>query len=76
VYIMVGGNQLAFEDVLDPPSVQADIDRRRIASRARKAQAQTAAERERMADWLATYHRSAEEFRDLPGLPESEPKSE
>lgn len=79
VYISVGGSQLAFEDVLDPPSVQADIDRRRIASRAKKAQAQTAAERERMADWLATYHRSADEFRALPDLPdltESEPKSE
>ncbi len=76
VYISVGGNQLAFEDVMDPPSVQADIDRRRIANRARKAQVQTAAERDRMADWLATYHQSAEEFRDLPDLPESEPKSE
>jgi len=76
VYISVGGNQLAFEDVLDPPSVQADIDRRRIASRAKKAQVQTASERDRMADWLATYHQSAEEFRDLPDLPESEPKSE
>jgi hypothetical protein len=63
VYITVGGTKLAFEDVMDPASVQSDIDRRREARMDKKNQAAVAAERERMADWLATYHRSAEDFK-------------
>ena len=63
VYITVGGNKLIFEDVLDPASVQSDIDRRRDARVVKKNQAAVAAERERMAEWLATYHKSSEEFK-------------
>lgn len=62
VYITVGGSKLAFEDVMDPAAVQSDIDRRRMARSARKKEAEISAERERMAEWLATYHRSAQEF--------------
>jgi len=62
VYITVGGSKFAFEDVMDPPAVQSDIDRRRMARTAKKKEAEVASERERMADWLATYHHSAEEF--------------
>ena len=62
VYITVGGSKFAFEDVMDPPAVQSDIDRRRMARTAKKKEAEVATERERMADWLATYHHSAEEF--------------
>ena len=63
VYITVGGSKLAFEDVMDPASVQSDIDRRRMARTEKKKQAEIAAERERMADWLATYHNNAEALR-------------
>ena len=63
VYITVGGNKLAFEDVMDPATVQSDIDRRRMARQQKKTDATVAAERERMAEWLATYHHNAEEFR-------------
>lgn len=62
VYITVGGSKLAFEDVMDPASVQSDIDRRRMARKTQKEQGAIDAERERMADWLATYHRSAQDF--------------
>jgi hypothetical protein len=62
VYITVGGTQLVFEDVIDPASVQSDIDRRREARRAKQDEAKVAAERERMAEWLATYHKSSQEF--------------
>jgi Cyclic nucleotide-binding domain len=62
VYITVGGTKLAFEDVMDPAAVQSDIDRRRAARMEKKTQATVAAERERMAEWLATYHKSAQEF--------------
>ncbi len=63
VYISVGGTQLIFQDVQDPPAVQQDIDQRRVARLEAKRQAEAAAERERMSSWLATYHQSAEEFR-------------
>jgi hypothetical protein len=59
----VGGSKLAFENVIDPASVQSDIDRRREARQAKQAAAKVAAERERMAEWLATYHLNAEQLR-------------
>jgi CRP-like cAMP-binding protein len=64
VYITVGGSKLAFEDVLDPAGVQSDIDRRRMVRSQKKNESAVNAERERMAEWLATYHRSAQEFAD------------
>ncbi len=62
VLITVGGTELRFEDVFDPPSVQQDIDRRREARLERKRQAEATAERERIADWFAAYHHSVEEL--------------
>ena len=64
VYITVGGTKFAFEDVIDPAAVQSDINRRRAARADKKKQAEVTAERERMAEWLATYHKSAQEFVD------------
>ena len=64
VYITVGGSKLAFEDVIDPATVQSDIDRRRMARTAKQNEAKVAGERERMAEWLATYHRAAKDFND------------
>jgi hypothetical protein len=71
VLITVGGMQMVFEDVFDPPSVQQDIDRRREARIQRKKRAEGIAERERVADWFATYHRSVEELHSMqePLLP-------
>jgi CRP-like cAMP-binding protein len=63
VLITVGGAQLVFEDVMDPSSVQQDLDRRRLAQQVRKKQTEAAAERERVADWFVTYHRSVDEMR-------------
>ncbi|HEX2698070.1 MAG TPA: cyclic nucleotide-binding domain-containing protein, partial [Anaerolineales bacterium] len=81
VEISVGGTKLAFEDVLDPAAVQADIDRRRAARIAKKREAEANAERERMADWLASYHENAkelyqEEEQKEQEQPKVEPKSE
>ena len=64
VFITVGGSKLAFEDVMDPATVQSDIDRRRMERTAKKNAGVIAAERDRMAEWLATYHKSAQEFKD------------
>jgi hypothetical protein len=63
VYITVGGTHLDFEDVLDPAAVQADVDRRREARIARKREADAAAERERMSDWLLAYYENEPELR-------------
>ena len=64
VYITVGGTKLAFENVLDPAAVQSDINRRFAARKAKNEQERVAKERERMAEWLATYHLNAETLRD------------
>ena len=64
VYITVGGTKLAFENVLDPAAVQSDINRRFAARKAKNEQQQIAKERERMAEWLATYHLNAGVLRD------------
>lgn len=62
VHITVGGAKLAFEDVLDPATVQADIDRRRMARISKTNEAKVKAERDRVAEWLAAYHENADEF--------------
>lgn len=64
VYITVGGTKLAFEDVLDPAGVQADINRRRMARIAKKSEDNANVERERMAAWLAAYHQNLSEFNE------------
>jgi hypothetical protein len=63
VYITVGGTKLAFENVLDPAAVQSDINRRFAARKAKNEQERVAKERERMAEWLATYHLNSEALR-------------
>ncbi|HMX20826.1 MAG TPA: cyclic nucleotide-binding domain-containing protein [Anaerolineales bacterium] len=62
VNISVGGNQLAFEDVIDPAGVQADINRRRSARIAKKNEDAGKDDRERFATWLAAYHQNINEF--------------
>lgn len=69
VYITVGGTQLAFEDVLDPASVQADIDRRRMACMDKKREEAAALERELMASWIAAYHLNLDEYNAPPPPP-------
>jgi len=76
VYITVGGSQLAFEDVSDPASVQGDIDRRRASRIAQKKETGARQERDRMADWLISYHENAEELRRQQHTSEDEPTRE
>ena len=73
VFITVGGTQLTFNDVMDPATVQSDIDRRRMARIAKANDIRVAADRDRMADWLTTYHQNVDEFRRPP---DSEDKTE
>lgn len=76
VYISVGGTQMAFEDVMDPAGVQSDIDRHRMARIEAKKKAELAAERDRMANWMAAYHINAEEIRREQELKAAKSKSE
>lgn len=62
VFITVGGTQFNFEDVADPPAVQQDIVRRQQARTQKKKEAEGAAERDRIIDWLAMYHKTVEEI--------------
>lgn len=62
VFIMVGGAQFNFENVADPPTVQQDIVRRQQVRQQKKREAESAGERERLAEWLAMYHRTVEEI--------------
>jgi hypothetical protein len=63
VYIDIGSTQFAFEDVLDPAIVQSDIDRRRLTRISAKKATEKTAERNRMADWIASYHQNVDDLR-------------
>ncbi|MGB7874818.1 MAG: cyclic nucleotide-binding domain-containing protein [Anaerolineales bacterium] len=76
VYIDVGSAQFAFEDVLDPAVVQSDIDRRRLKRESGKKAAEKEEERNRMANWVATYHRNVDEFRREQELKDRQSKTE
>lgn len=58
VRITVGGTQFVFRDVYDPASVQQDIFYRMGERVTEKRQKEAEAERERVSEWIATYHRS------------------
>lgn len=62
VKITVGGTQMAFEDVMDPAAVQADINRRRSARISKKNEDAGSADREKFATWIAAYHKNVNEF--------------
>ncbi|MCC7117091.1 MAG: cyclic nucleotide-binding domain-containing protein [Anaerolineales bacterium] len=62
VHISVGGNQLSFDDVIDPAGVQSDINRRRMTRIAKKNESAGSADRDRFATWIAAYHQNIAEF--------------
>jgi len=65
VNIRVGGTNFDFVDVMDPPGVQQDIASRMLARKQKKAETDTKAERERMIEWMAWYHKTVEEARKM-----------
>jgi len=62
VKIAVGEIKLDFLNVFNPTAVQQDVIRRMNMSIAKKKEADTMAERERMAEWLAAYHQVENEL--------------
>ena len=65
VEITVGGSKFDFQDVADPASVQADINRRRMVRIAQKNENAGKDDRERFATWIAAYHENIDDF-DAP----------
>ncbi len=65
VEITVGGSKFDFQDVADPASVQADINRRRMVRIAQKNENAGKDDRERFATWIAAYHENIDSF-DAP----------
>jgi CRP-like cAMP-binding protein len=76
VYIDIGSAQFAFEDVLDPAGVQSDIDRRRLSRISSKKAAERTEERNRMADWMASYHQNVDDIRREQELKDARSKTE
>jgi len=73
VYITIGGGKgMTFEDVYNPSAVQDDIERRRLERITKKEQENIKAERERMADWFAAYHRSTNDLPQQTGSNETQ----
>lgn len=75
VYIRVGSDAFDFDDVADPPSVQQDIIRRQQGLLLKKREKEFSAERDRMTEWLAMYHRTMEDVdreKDQSGPPKQE----
>ena len=60
VRINIGTEQFNFYDVYSPAQVQYEIFDRMYALRQRKAEAVASQERERIVDWLTSYHRQVE----------------
>jgi hypothetical protein len=67
VKIQVGNVDFSFIDVSEPANVQNDIQQRITQYRQRKQEAQAAAERDRMAEWLAMYHKTMGEIDQQTG---------
>jgi uncharacterized membrane protein YdbT with pleckstrin-like domain len=71
VRIRVGTAELTFDNVYNPSQVQQDIFRRMLEHIERKKEQDAAAERERVSEWIATYHRTVEEMRRQQKPPDS-----
>jgi hypothetical protein len=50
---------MVFEDVRNPDDVQQDIDQRRVARREKQERDRALADRERLAEFFAAYHKNA-----------------
>jgi hypothetical protein len=63
VIVNVGTDKLTFVGVHDPARVQADIFNRMYLTQRKKQLAEAAKQWDQVSDWLAAYHRQAEDLR-------------
>ncbi len=76
VYIHVGTSQFTFDEVYDPSKVQQDLFRSLAEHQYQEQQRDIRAERERVGDWIATYHNHQDEFRPTSGSQQLSPQPE
>ena len=72
VIINVGVEKLIFIGVHDPARVQADIFNRMYQSQRKKQLAEAAKQWDQVSDWLAAYHRQAEDLRKSQNRPKTD----
>lgn len=65
VYISVGNTRLTFDYVYNPSEVQQDIFYRMGERLEEVRQFEIESQRERIAEWIASYHRKSDELRNL-----------
>ena len=76
VYISVGNTKLTFDHVYNPSEVQQDIFYRMGERLDKLHEFEVETERERVSEWIASYHRRAEELRKNQGIPFSDDQNE
>lgn len=76
VAIRIGDTDLNFDYVSDPSAVQKDLFERFINLTRREKGKEVRAERDRIADYIDTYHRMTGEGTSEPGKPPTPPDSE
>jgi hypothetical protein len=69
VYIRIGDRQLTFDDVFNPSDVQRELFHRLTARTNAEKQFQAEGERQRLADWFASYNEWARENPQLGQAP-------
>lgn len=68
----IGKAEFTFDSVSNPAQVQQDIFARMDERLRQRKEAEAARERERMAEWLAAYHRNLDTFQNAPPSPETD----
>ncbi|MGE5222518.1 MAG: cyclic nucleotide-binding domain-containing protein [Omnitrophica WOR_2 bacterium] len=76
VTAMVGGAKFLFEGVYNPASVQQEIFHRINERKRQMREAEASRERERIASWLAAYHRQTNDLKRLETPPDESQNSE
>lgn len=76
VSVAVGTSTFTFEYVYDPSSVQQDLFARMAERKQKNKIDELNEERERVGDWIATYHQHQDEFRTTAQHPHRSPNPE
>jgi hypothetical protein len=76
VNINVGTEKMVFMGVADPARAQQDIFNRMYYRQRKRQLADATKQWEQVSDWLAAYHRQAEDLRKIQSQPDSETNSD
>ena len=68
VYIRVGDTDFHFENVYDPSEVQRELFERFMVFKEKEKQANIQAERQRLGDWIETYHKVVGDEQNPPQI--------